>query len=250
MVAKIKSIVVFGATSALAQEVIRKHALLGDKLTLVARNKEHNAIVAADAVSKGSSSVRNIELDLAQLDQHDELVEALHSDQELHDIYYFFQGVLPDQQRCEDDWSAAEASINLNFLSVASLLSRLANKLEPAERGALVVVTSVAGDRGRQSNYTYGAAKGALSLYLQGLRNRLHAKGVVVLDVKPGFMDTPMTSEIDKSGPLWVCPERVATDIIRAVENKRSVIYSPWFWWPIMKVIRSIPEFLFKRLNL
>ena len=136
-----------------------------------------------------------------------------------------------------------------NALSVISLLTLLANHFEQQRHGCIAVISSVAGDRGRQSNYVYGTAKGALSIFLQGLRNRLHKSGVQVLTVKPGFVDTPMTASLPK-GPLWATPEKVAEDIDKAIENKRNVLYTPSFWFLIMAIIKSVPESIFKRLSL
>ena len=112
-----------------------------------------------------------------------------------------------------------------------------------------MVISSVAGDRGRQSNYVYGSAKAAVTTFLQGLRNRLHPAGVQVLTVKPGFVDTPMTSAFPK-GPLWASPEQIARGIHRAIQKRKDVVYLPGFWRLIMRVIREIPEAVFKRLSL
>jgi short-subunit dehydrogenase len=111
------------------------------------------------------------------------------------------------------------------------------------------VISSAAGDRGRQSNYVYGAAKGAVSIFMQGLRNRLHSSGVRVLTIKPGFVDTPMTAAFSK-GVLWARPQQVARGIYKAIEKKKDIVYLPWFWSPIMRVIRGVPEAIFKRLRL
>jgi short-subunit dehydrogenase len=131
-----------------------------------------------------------------------------------------------------------------------SLLTLLANYFQSRGRGSIVAISSVAGDRGRKSNYVYGAAKGMVTLFLQGLRNRLASKGVTVVTIKPGFVDTPMTKDFDRSGPLWTQPPAIARGIVRAVERRRDVAYLPWFWQLIMLVIRHIPERIFKRMSL
>jgi short-subunit dehydrogenase len=128
-------------------------------------------------------------------------------------------------------------------------LSILANYFEKRGEGTLAAISSVAGDRGRQSNYVYGTAKAAVNAYLQGLRNRLYSKGVHVLTIKPGFVDTPMTAHL-KQGPLFASVDQVARDIVKAIEKKKCIIYTPWFWRWIMLVIRLIPESLFRRLKL
>ncbi|MDQ3267568.1 MAG: SDR family NAD(P)-dependent oxidoreductase, partial [Pseudomonadota bacterium] len=136
-----------------------------------------------------------------------------------------------------------------NFLSVVSLLTLLANRFEEQGHGCLAVISSVAGDRGRQSNYFYGSAKGGLSVFLQGLRNRLASRGVQVLTIKPGFVDTPMTTGF-KKGALWVGPNVIAAGIHRAIRRHSNEVYLPWFWWGIMTIIKAIPERIFKHLKL
>ncbi|MDW8371253.1 MAG: SDR family NAD(P)-dependent oxidoreductase, partial [Geminicoccaceae bacterium] len=158
-------------------------------------------------------------------------------------------GTLGDQAAIARDPEATRRTLLTNFVSPAVLLTALAARLEAAGKGCLAVITSVAGDRGRASNYVYGAAKGGLSTFLEGLRHRLAGKGVHVLDIRPGPVDTPMTAHLEKGGFLWASPERVAADIDRAIARRRSVLYTPWFWRWIMLVIRLLPEPLFHRLR-
>ena len=162
---------------------------------------------------------------------------------------YIAHGTLADNKACEEEPQLAVAEINLNLNSPVSLALHFAEYFKKQKYGNIVVISSVAGDRGRQSNYIYGAAKGGLSVFLQGLRNRLHAYNVHVVTVKPGFVDTPMTKAFEK-GLLWVSAEKVARLIIQGVDRKRNVIYVPGFWRIIMLVIIHIPEFIFKRLKL
>ena len=136
-----------------------------------------------------------------------------------------------------------------NALSTISLLTIIANRFEANKDGTIAVISSVAGDRGRASNYVYGSAKACLNVYLQGLRHRLSGSGVNVLTVKPGFVDTPMTETFEK-GPLWASPEQVAWDIRRAIARRRTVIYTPWFWRWIMLIIRLVPTPVFHRTKL
>jgi len=140
--------------------------------------------------------------------------------------------------------------MDINFLSVVSLLTPIANRFEENKRGTIAVISSVAGDRGRQSNYVYGAAKSGLDAFLQGLRNRRSKADVHVLTIKPGFVDTPMTAHIPERGPLWAQPEDVAKGIVSAIEKQKYVVYLPRFWSLIMLIIRSIPERIFKKLSL
>jgi len=139
--------------------------------------------------------------------------------------------------------------LQTNFTTVVSLLTLLANLFERQGRGSIAVISSVAGDRGRQSNYVYGAAKGALTIYLQGLRNRLAKANVHVLTIKPGFVDTPMTRDF-KKGLLWVGPDVIARGIVKAIDKRKDVAYLPFFWRYIMFIIKIIPERIFKRLSL
>jgi hypothetical protein len=158
-------------------------------------------------------------------------------------------GSLPDQAIAAHDPAVAERSYVVNFVSPCLLSGMLANRFEAQRAGTIAVVTSVAGDRGRKSNYVYGAAKGGLQTFLAGLRHRLHTANVQVLDVRPGFVATKMTAHLPRGGPLWAAPDRVAADIARAIERKRAVLYTPWFWRCIMTVIRGLPRAVFHRTN-
>jgi len=238
--------VILGATSALGQAVARELAARGEALVLIARDAERLSVVAADLGARGAT-VSSRTCDFDQLIEHAGLIDSIGE----ADDYWLFYGTLPDQAACERDWEATAAALHTNFTSAASLLTRIANRLEPRGWGSIVVVSSVAGDRGRGSNYVYGAAKGALSLFCQGLRMRLSKHGVQVVTIKPGFIDTPMTAAIEKKpAPLWATPERVAQDMVRARDKGADVRYTPWFWQPIMLIIKSVPERIFKRLSL
>jgi decaprenylphospho-beta-D-erythro-pentofuranosid-2-ulose 2-reductase len=158
-------------------------------------------------------------------------------------------GTLPDQGKCESTPDYALAQFNVNASATIGLLTRLAPRMAAQQQGSLAVISSVAGDRGRASNYLYCSAKAAVSAYLSGLRQRLSHEGVNVLTVKPGFVDTPMTSAF-KKGLLWASPDQVARGIVRAIDRRRSVVYVPWFWAGIMLVIKHIPEFVFRRIRL
>jgi len=158
-------------------------------------------------------------------------------------------GVLVEQARAERDPAAALAMLEVNVAGTLSLLEGVARRLEAAGAGWLAALSSVAGDRGRQSNYVYGAAKGALSLYLQGLRNRLHASKVRVITIKPGFVDTAMTYGLPGMF-LVASPQYIGERIVAALGRSSDVVYLPWFWRYIMLLIRLIPEPVFKRMKL
>lgn len=243
-------IAVFGATSAIAQAVARIYAARGARLFLVGRDAAKLAAVRDDLVARGAKQADIATADLAAMDAHSALVDDAATALGGIDAALIAHGVLPDQARCQASFADARRSLDLNFTSAASLAHELANRFEKRRMGTIAVIGSVAGDRGRQSNYVYGAAKGALAIYLQGLRHRLHASGVKVLTIKPGFVDTPMTAAFPK-GPLWAGPEQVARDIVRAMDRGTSgEIYVPFFWRAIMAIIKAVPERLFVRTKL
>ena len=244
-----QAIAIFGATSAVAQALAKLHAAEKHSILLIGRNTEHLESIANDLKVRGAKQVECVSVDLAKTDEHPNLFQQLSTSNNNISKYYFFYGVLPDQAQCETSWQQTYQALNTNFISKVSLLTLLANKIENEKNRSLIVVSSVAGDRGRQSNYVYGTSKGALTIFLQGLRNRLQKADCNVVTVKPGFIDTPMTQEFDKNF-LWASPDKVAKDIFYAANKKRDVIYTPWFWRYIMLIIKSIPEPVFKKLSL
>jgi short-subunit dehydrogenase len=244
-----KRILIIGATSAIAQAAARLWAARGDRLFLLGRDEARLQAIAADLKVRGAAMAAYARLDADDFDQHAGALDAAGAALGPIDIVLLAYGTLGDQRRCERDVRGALAQFDTNATSVLSLMSHLANRFEAQGHGTIAVISSVAGERGRQSNYVYGAAKSAVSTFAQGLRNRLHHAGVQVLTIKPGFVDTPMTAAFEK-GPLWASPETVAACIDRAIARRRDVVYAPWFWAGIMAVIRMIPERLFKTLRL
>ncbi|GAA4503902.1 SDR family oxidoreductase [Pseudaeromonas paramecii] len=243
------NILILGASSAIAQAVIDGYVQRGATLLLVARDEHKLRHIADDARIRGAQQVETLCLDAATQGASQQLEHWLETLGLPLDLALLAYGSLPDQAECQTDLARLAQAIEVNFTSAALLCSLLANRMAARGSGTLAVISSVAGDRGRQSNYAYGAAKGGLSLFLQGLRNRLHRHGVKVLTIKPGFVDTPMTAQFDK-GALWAQPQQVARGIIKAVDRGQDVVYLPGFWRAIMWVIRLIPETLFKRLAL
>ncbi len=240
---------IIGATSAIAQETAKLFAQKHDALFLVGRDADKLEVIAADLKVRGAHKVAYCTLDLNDIHQHQPMLEQADKSLEGLDTVLIAYGTLDDQKACEQNYAKTEQVLHTNFLSVVSLLTPVANRLEKQCYGCIAVISSVAGDRGRQSNYVYGTAKGALNLFLQGLRNRLHPANVCVLTIKPGFVDTPMTENF-KKGILWAKPEGVARGIFRAIKKRRNIVYLPWFWWVIMMIIRHLPEFIFKRMKL
>jgi decaprenylphospho-beta-D-erythro-pentofuranosid-2-ulose 2-reductase len=244
-----RRVLIVGATSAIAAETARIYAADGARLFLTGRNAEHLQAVAADLRVRGAAAVETTELDVTVHRRCEEVVESAWTAFGGLDVALIAHGVLPDQARCQSSADEAIRSLDVNFLSAVALLTPLANRFEAARGGCIAVITSVAGDRGRQSNYIYGAAKGGLDRFLEGLRNRLHHAGVAVITLKPGFVDTPMTAGL-KQGPLFASARAAGRGVHRAIERRRDVAYIPWFWRPIMYVIRALPEVVFKRLQL
>jgi short-subunit dehydrogenase len=244
-----RKVLLAGANSAIAQETAKLLAGDGDALFLVGRDADKLRIVAEDLAVRAGHGVGRLVADLDDIARHAQIVEQAARELGGLDTVIVAHGVLGDQRACERDFAEAERVVRTNFLSAASLLTLAANRFEQQAAGTIVAIGSVAGDRGRQSNYVYGAAKGALALFLQGLRNRLAAHGVTVITVKPGFVATPMTAHLER-GLLFASPATVARGIHRAMRGRKDVVYLPWFWRPILLVIRCIPEGLFKRLKL
>jgi decaprenylphospho-beta-D-erythro-pentofuranosid-2-ulose 2-reductase len=242
-------ILIIGATSAIAQETAKCFARDGAELFLVARSSEKLNAVADDLRVRGAKSVETFLLDISDLDRHQEMFDAALAALGSLDMLLIAHGTLGDQRKCELSVEETLKELNTNALSVISLLTISANYFEQQRRGCIAVISSVAGDRGRQSNYVYGTAKGAVNTFLQGLRNRLYKAHVSVLTVEPGFVDTPMTAAL-KKGPLFARPSSVGKGIYQAMLKGKDVVYLPWFWRPIMLVVRSIPERIFKRLSL
>lgn len=245
-----RKVLIVGATSAIAQATARLFAARGDHLFLAGRAADRLDMVRQDLKVRGAGSVEVVALDANERARHEALLEAAERAMGGLDTVLIAHGVLSDQKACEASVERMLADIETNALGVIALLTLIANRFEARRAGTIAVISSVAGDRGRKSNYVYGSAKGMVTLFLQGLRNRLAGAGVQVLTIKPGFVDTPMTAGIAKGGPLWATPDTIAAGIVAAIEKGRDVVYLPWFWRPIMLIIRLIPERVFKRLSL
>jgi short-subunit dehydrogenase len=243
-----QKIVVLGATSGIALEIQRQLAHQGRELLLVARSPQRLSELQSDLLARGAKNVLTLAADLARVQHHAEIFNFVHRYFPNFDTVLLAYGNMEDQKDSEASVDVLLDELNVNFVSAAALLTLFAADLEQRRTGCLAAITSVAGDRGRRSNYVYGSAKGALSLFLQGLRSRLHPAGVSVITIKPGPVETPMTDHLANSA-RFAQPERVARDIVRALERRSpDVLYTPWFWRPIMTAVRHMPETLFKRL--
>lgn len=245
-----KRILVLGATSAIAERWARLRAARGDRLLLVGRDPAKLAVVADDLRARGAADALVADSDLADTDGASERFAAFVERLGGVDIVMVAYGILGNQAESQSDMDRLEQGLRTNFVSAALWCELAAGALAASGAGTLVAISSVAGDRGRRSNYAYGAAKAGLSVFLDGLAHRFAGTAVTVIAVKPGFVDTPMTAHVQKGGPLWATPDRVAADIERAIAKRRAVIYTPWFWWGVMTIIRNLPRAIFNRMNI
>ena len=244
-----KNILIIGATSAIAQAVARLYAAQGASFFLIARNGPNLEIVAKDLQSRGALRVQNKQADLSNFSAHKSLIDEAHKALGgMLDIVLIAHGDNGDHAKGLDDFAEAQRVIAINYLSVVSLLTELAPHLKEQKSGSVAVISSVAGDRGRQSNFIYGSAKAGLSAYLSGYRALMHSFGVAVTTVKPGFVDTPMNSDRKKNF-LWASPEQLGRGIVRAIHCRKGSVYLPKFWALIMLVVCAIPESIFKKLK-
>lgn len=244
-----RKVLIVGATSAIAEATARVLATRGDALYLVARNAETLAAIAADLKVRGASTVGLEAVDANDLVVHEAMIERAEQTLSGLDTVLIAYGTLSDQLACQKSAELTVQELTTNGVSVAALLTRLGERFEARRTGTIAVISSVAGDRGRQSNYVYGSAKALVTSFLSGLRQRLRKSGVAVITIKPGFVDTPMTAQFRK-GLLWAKPAQVAAGIVRAMDRSAGVVYLPGFWRPIMFMIRAVPESLFQRLKL
>lgn len=252
-----KNIIIIGATSAISQAVAKQMLAEDVCFHLVARNKDKLDIVANDLIARGCSNAKCYSLDFNDLSEHTKLVDDISKNADAIDTLLVSYGIMHSQQDCEIDVIKAIEQVNSNYTSTISLLVLFSQLMSQQSKeqtrgqnsGTIAVVSSVAGDRGRKSNYIYGSAKAGLTVFLEGLRYKLYDKGINVLTIKPGFVDSPMTADIDK-GALWVSTDQVAKYIVKGITKKKSVIYTPPFWYFIMTIIKIIPVFIFRKLNI
>lgn len=244
-----KTCLIIGATSAIAGEVAKCYAAKGATLLLVGRDQEKLKTLAKDLEVRYQVSVKTFVGDMnsiTDIERNFSEIQALHCP---IDMVLIAHGNLPDQIACQQSWTPTLEALQLNLLSYIQWLTLLANFFEQQGHGSIVAIGSCAGDRGRRSNYVYGTAKAAIAFFMQGLRHRLSRKNIHVLTVKPGFVDTPMTAHFPK-GLLWAKPDKVAQSILKAIDRKRAVIYTPGFWFWIMTIIKYLPNKLFNRMDL
>ena len=240
-------ILIIGAKSDIAKALARQYAENGYDLYLAARQADSLEPLAQDISVRFGRKVRCAELDMLDFDNHQAFYDSL-EEKPLGVISAV--GYLGDQEKAQSDFVEARTILDTNYTSVVSMLNIIADDFAARRSGFIVGISSVAGDRGRKANYLYGSAKAALTTYLSGLRNRLHDHKVRVLTVKPGFVNTRMTKGMDLPEKLTAEPEEVAKAIFTAQQGNRNELYCRWIWKYIMLIIKSIPEWKFKSMNL
>jgi short-subunit dehydrogenase len=242
-----KKILVLGATSGIAEATCRIWAAQGAQLFLVARNADKLAAVAADLKLRGASYVGTAVADLDDTDKHAELLTHAVNSLTGMDIAFLAHGILGDQARGEQEFEQAAQIIYTNFMAPVSLLTWLANYCVQRHAGVIAVLSSVAGERGRKSNYIYASSKAGLTAFLSGLRNRIDREGVTVITIKPGPVNTSMTAHMNiRKADV----NKVASTIVKAIDKRVDTLYVPSIFLPIMFIVRHIPERIFKKLNL
>lgn len=245
-----KNILIIGASSGIAVACARLWAGPESRLFLIARDSQKLQAINADLTARGASVAGTCQLDVTDFGMHAQAIEQAHATLGTIDIALVAHGTLPDQAACERDASLSVREFNANGTSVISLLTHLASIMQTQKHGTLAVISSVAGDRGRPSNYLYGSAKAAVSAFCEGMQARLFQSGVHLLLIKPGFVATPMTAGLNLPAALTSSAGQVAKDIDRAINNKTNVLYTAWFWRYIMLIVRHIPVFVFKKMRL
>ncbi len=242
-----KNALILGADSDIAQALTRLFAADGYDLTLTAMNTDLLKDTVKDLKIRFKIKVKTLEFDALKTDTHHTFYDKLNPKP---DVAASIFGYLGDTDGSKTDFTEARKIIDINFTGAVSILNIVATDFEKRKSGVIIAISSVAGDRGRQSNYIYGSAKGALSIYLAGLRNRLAKSGVHVLTVKPGFVNTKMTADLDLPASVTAEPEQAAADIYKAFKKRKNTVYTLWMWRYIMLVIRHIPEFIFKKMSM
>lgn len=244
---KDKHVLIIGGNSDVGQALARNLAKLGANLILTYRTPGQLNTLKSDMEIRFQTSCELQLLDILNFDTHQQFYNDLAVKP---NMVITTVGYLNDQEKAQVDFSESLRSIQTNFTGLASILNIIANDFEQKKKGIIVGVSSVAGERGRGSNYIYGSAKAAFNTYLSGLRNRLNSANVQVMTIKPGFIKTKMTSHLDLPKALTASPEEVAKDIIKAMNKNKHTVYTKWFWKWIMLIIKAIPEFVFKRMKL
>lgn len=239
-------LLILGAKSDIAISIAHEYAKKGYDLYLAARNTVALDSVASDLKIRYNVQVQTLEFDALNYESHEGFYAQLNP-KPIGVVCAF--GYLGDHEKAKIDFNEAKKIIDANYTGCVSILNIVANDLESRKEGFIIGISSVAGDRGRQSNYYYGSAKAGFTAYLSGLRNRLFHSNVKVLTVKPGFVYTKMTENMQLPAKLTAQPEEIARDVIKAQQKGKDVLYTKWYWWVILSIFKSLPETVFKRLK-
>ncbi|MBL0132525.1 MAG: SDR family oxidoreductase [Chitinophagaceae bacterium] len=241
------TVLVLGAASDMAVAIVKHMAPLGYSFQLAARNANRLEALKSDIGIRFNASATLHEFDALDFASHVSFYKSLPV---TPDITICVIGYLGDPEKAATDWSEAARILHTNYTGAVSILNVVAADYSEKKKGVIVGISSVAGERGRQSNYLYGSAKAGFTAYLSGLRNKLFQSGVHVVSVQPGFVFTSMTAHLTLPPLLTATPEIVANTVYKAIQKKKDVVYVKWFWRWIMLIIKCIPEFIFKKLKL
>ena len=240
-------VLIVGAKSDIAKAIAKQYVKNGFDLYLAAKYKDELDNFSKDLMVRSERNIKLLEINILDRDSHQSFYDQL---QEKPIGVICAVGYLGDQHNAEHNFLESKKIIDTNYTGIVSLFNIIANDFEKRKHGFMVAISSVAGDRGRKSNYIYGSAKAGLTAYLSGLRNRLFKTGVHVLTVKPGFVNTKMTRGMNLPSILTAQPDEIATAVFKAVQKKKNTIYIKPIWWLIMKIIKTIPEWKFKRMDI
>lgn len=243
-------VLIIGATSGITQACIRQWAKQDAQLFLLGRDIDKLNIVKQDAQVHGATQCEIHTFDASNPSSFQPAIDAAITTLKDIDICFIAYGKLTDQIAIENDPAAITQDLNINCISTIDVITRVLNQLQKQNAGTLAVISSVAGDRGRRSNYIYGAAKGMLSKYLQGLAHRFASSDINIVDIKPGFVDTAMIAHIQPKPKLAASPEKVAAEIISGINKGKAVIYTPRLWVVIMNIIRHLPRCIVHKTQL
>ena len=240
-------ILVFGATSAICHEVLKHYATQGTTFFITGRNAERLDAIGQDLCARGGIIAGQAAYDFNDWAQHEPVIGQAREALGAIDLALVAHGSLPEQSQCEQSDAAVWACVQDNFASAAIIIHGCARVLDEQGKGSLAVISSVAGDRGRKSNYTYGATKAGLDALLQGLQGRFAGTAVKVINIKPGMVHSPMTEGMG-DGLLWATPQAIAPTIISAISKGKRLCYVPGYWRLVMLVIRALPTTILAKL--
>jgi short-subunit dehydrogenase len=241
------SILILGAMSDVAQAMAHEYAQHGYEIILAARNKDRLEPLVSDLKIRYNVKASAVEFDALNFQSHFNFYRDLPHEPTVVACVF---GYLGNTAKGLTDWKEAEQILHVNYTGAVSILNVIASNMMERKHGTIIGISSVAGERGRQSNFLYGSAKAGFTAYLSGLRNKCFHSGVHVMTVKPGFIKTSMTQGMPLNPKLTATPEKIARDIYKAATKKKDVLFSLWMWKYIMKIITSIPEFMFKKLKM